>query len=85
MSNDTHTTRNRLIEASDVLSEAQRQVDFLSTLCTFGGTDDSVELNAPAISGLYYVLGDIIQRLQRADELIKEHRDSGRRIIGGGD
>jgi hypothetical protein len=77
--------RNHLIEASDVLSEAQRQVDFLSTLCTFGGTDDSVELDAPAISGLYYVIRDIAQRIQKAGELIKEHRDSDRRIIGGGD
>jgi hypothetical protein len=77
--------RNRLIEASDVLSEAQRQVDFLSTLCTFGGTDDGIELDAPAISGLYYVLDDIRNRIQKAGELIKEHRDSDRRIIGGGD
>lgn len=67
--------RNRLIEASDVINEAQRQVDFLSALCTFGGTDDSVELDAPAISGLYYVLDDIRNRIQKAGELIKEHRD----------
>ena len=74
--------RNRLIEARNVLSEAQRQVDFLSTLCTFGGTDDSVELDAPAISGLYYVLDDIRNRIQKAGELIKEHRDS-KPVTGG--
>ena len=77
--------RNRLIEARNVLSEARRQVDFLSTLCTFSGTDDGIELDAPAISGLYYVIRDIAQRIQKAGELIKEHRDSDRRIIGGGD
>jgi hypothetical protein len=73
--------RNHLIKAGDILSEAQRQVDFLSTLCTFGGPDDGIELDAAAISGLYYVLNDIRQRIQKAGELIKEHRDSDR-IVG---
>ena len=76
---------NQLLQARNILDEARWELELLSALCTLGGTDEPMELGAPAISGLYYVLGDIIQRLQRADELIKEHRDSGRRIIGGGD
>ncbi|MDV3241559.1 MAG: hypothetical protein LOY00_07225 [Methylocaldum sp.] len=35
---------------------------------------------APAISGLYYVIRDIAQRVQKAGELIKGLRDSEREL-----
>lgn len=60
------------LQAHELINEAQFIAEFLQTIAIVKSTDDAVRFDGNQISGLYYVMQDMIDRLQKADTLLSE-------------
>lgn len=63
-----------LVEACDILSHAAYIARFVQGITIRGKTDEGLNMGAGEVTGLYFVMDDLIDRIEKANEMILPSR-----------
>lgn len=61
------------LEALDTLCEARGVATFIQNITLTEGQERDLHLGAGAVTGLYYTLQDLINRIRRVEYLVGQH------------
>lgn len=61
------------LEALDVLCEARGIATFIQNITLTEGPERDLHLGSGAVTGLYYTLQDLINRIRRVEDLVGQH------------
>lgn len=76
---NSHAVRNiqpkiRLREACDLIAQATSQAEFIQSIALTAEADKELVLEPRQVTGLYYSLQDLVDRLRKAEILIDKLR-----------
>lgn len=62
------------LDALEILTEARAVTEFIQGITLVNGPERSLHLGAGEVTGLYYTLQDLINRISRVEDLVGQHQ-----------